>query len=98
MKLTLFEGTHSMSDDIKANIRGFIIENFLFGDTSQVIEDQTSLIDNGYVDSTGVLELVFHIEQSFGIKVADSDIVPANLDSVGAIAAYVEAKQRSAAA
>ncbi|MCW5719629.1 MAG: acyl carrier protein [Devosia sp.] len=87
-----------MSDHIKANIRGFIIENFLFGDTSQVIEDTTSLIDNGYVDSTGVLELVFHIEQSFGIKVADSDIVPANLDSVGAIAAYVEAKQRSAAA
>lgn len=87
-----------MSDDIKANIRAFIIDNFLFGDTSQVIEDNTSLIDNGYVDSTGVLELVFHIEQSFGIKVADSDIVPANLDSVGAIAAYVETKQRSAAA
>lgn len=84
--------------DIKTNIREFIIENFLFGDTSQEIADDTSLIDNGYVDSTGVLELVFHIEQSFGIKVADSEIVPANLDSVGAIAAYVETKQRSAAA
>jgi acyl carrier protein len=87
-----------MSDDIKANIRSFIIENFLFGDTSQPIEDTTSLIDNGYVDSTGVLELVFHIEQSFGIKVADNEIVPANLDSVGAIAAYIEKKQQSAAA
>lgn len=87
-----------MSDDIKANIRSFIIENFLFGDTSQPIEDATSLIDNGYVDSTGVLELVFHIEQSFGIKVADNEIVPANLDSVGAIAAYIEKKQQSAAA
>ncbi|WEJ58847.1 acyl carrier protein [Devosia sp. FJ2-5-3] len=87
-----------MSDDIKANIRSFIIENFLFGDTSQPIEDTTSLIDNGYVDSTGVLELVFHIEQNFGIKVADNEIVPANLDSVGAIAAYIEKKQQSAAA
>lgn len=84
--------------DIKDTIRSFIIENFLFGDTSQPIEDGTSLIDNGYVDSTGVLELVFHIEQSFGIKVADNEIVPANLDSVGAIAAYVERKQQSAAA
>ncbi|SFV37208.1 acyl carrier protein [Devosia crocina] len=84
--------------DIKTTIRDFIIDNFLFGDTSQAIEDDTSLIDNGYVDSTGVLELVFHIEQSFGIKVADNEIVPANLDSVGAIAAYVENKQRSAAA
>ncbi|MBF0679019.1 MAG: acyl carrier protein [Devosia sp.] len=84
--------------DIKANIRDFIVENFLFGDTSQPIEDTTSLIDNGYVDSTGVLELVFHIEQSFGIKVADSEIIPANLDSVGAIAAYIEKKQQSAAA
>jgi acyl carrier protein len=87
-----------MSDDIKANIRSFIIENFLFGDTSQPIEDTTSLIDNGYVDSTGVLELVFHIEQNFGIKVADNEIVPANLDSVGAIAAYIEKKQQSGAA
>lgn len=87
-----------MSDEIKTNIREFIIENFLFGDTSQAIEDGTSLIDNGYVDSTGVLELVFHIEQSFGIKIADSEIVPANLDSVGAIAAYVTKKQQSAAA
>lgn len=84
--------------DIKDTIRSFIIENFLFGDTSQPIEDGTSLIDNGYVDSTGVLELVFHIEQSFGIKVADNEIVPANLDSVGAIAAYVARKQQSAAA
>jgi acyl carrier protein len=84
--------------DIKDTIRSFIIENFLFGDTSQPIADGTSLIDNGYVDSTGVLELVFHIEQSFGIKVADNEIVPANLDSVGAIAAYVERKQQSAAA
>nr|WP_175528638.1 acyl carrier protein [Devosia crocina] len=87
-----------MMSDIKTTIRDFIIDNFLFGDTSQAIEDDTSLIDNGYVDSTGVLELVFHIEQSFGIKVADNEIVPANLDSVGAIAAYVENKQRSAAA
>lgn len=87
-----------MSNDIKANIRDFIVENFLFGDTSQPIEDTTSLIDNGYVDSTGVLELVFHIEQSFGIKVADNEIIPANLDSVGAIAAYIEKKQQSAAA
>lgn len=84
--------------DIKANIRDFIVENFLFGDTSQPIEDSTSLIDNGYVDSTGVLELVFHIEQSFGIKVADNEIIPANLDSVGAIAAYIEKKQQTAAA
>lgn len=87
-----------MTDAIKTNIRNFIVENFLFGDTSQVIEDTTSLIDNGYVDSTGVLELVMFLEQSFGIKVADSEIVPANLDSVGAIAAYVVGKQQSVAA
>lgn len=87
-----------MNTDLKTNIRNFIVENFLFGDASQAIEDATSLIDTGYVDSTGVLELVMYLEQTFGIKVADSEIVPANLDSVGAIAAYVEGKQRSAAA
>lgn len=86
-----------MTDHIKDSVRAFIIDNFLFGDTSQAIADDSSLIDNGYIDSTSVLELVFFLEQTFGISVGDADIVPENLDSIGAIAAYVEAKQRAAA-
>lgn len=82
-----------MSDTIKAELRNFIVENFLFGDDSHPLEGGTSLIENDLIDSTGVLELVSFLEERFGIAVADADIVPANLDSIDRIAAYVASRQ-----
>ena len=80
-----------MSDTIKAELRTFIVENFLFGD-GHPLENGTSLIENDLIDSTGILELVSFLEERFGIAVADTDIVPANLDSIERIAAYVASK------
>lgn len=86
-----------MTDTIKDSIRAFIIDSFLFGDTSQMIADEMSLIDNNLIDSTGVLELVFFLESNFGISVKDTEVVPDNLDSIGAMAAFIESKRRAAA-
>jgi acyl carrier protein len=86
-----------MTDTTKDAIRAFIIDNFLFGDTSQEITDGMSLIENNLVDSTGVLELVFFLESNFGISVRDTEVVPENLDSIGAMAAFIESKKRAAA-
>lgn len=87
-----------MTDAIKDSIRTFIIDSFLFGDTSQPIADDTSLIANNIVDSTGVLELVFFLESTFAITVRDNEVVPENLDSVGAMAAFIESKRKAEAA
>ncbi|AWI60249.1 acyl carrier protein [Sinorhizobium fredii] len=81
-----------MTQAIKEKVKTFIIENFLFGDSSYDLADTASLIENDIIDSTGVLELVAFIEDQFGIVMADADIVPANLDSLARIAAFIEAK------
>jgi len=81
-----------MAESIKEQVRAFIIENFLFGDTSAGIDDDASLIENDIIDSTGVLELVAFVEERFGVTMADSEIVPANLDSLDRITAFVTAK------
>ena len=86
-----------MTDTVKNSIRTFIIDSFLFGDTSQAIADDMSLIDNNLVDSTGVLELVFFLESTFGISVKDTEVIPENLDSIGAMAAFIESKRKAAA-
>ncbi len=78
-----------MTQAIADRVRDFIVENFLFGDTSADLGSQVSLIENGIIDSTGVLELVAFIEEEFGVVFADADIVPANLDSIERIAAFV---------
>jgi len=70
-------------------VREFIVENFLFGDAGRLNED-TSFLAEGIVDSTGILELVFFLEETFGISVADDELVPENMDNLRNIAAYVE--------
>ena len=87
-----------MGETIRNEIRDFVVEAFLFGDASSAPADDASLIDNGIIDSTAVLELVAFVEERFGIAVGDADIVPANLDSVARIAAFVTAKTGAMAA
>lgn len=77
---------------IANEIKTFIVENFLFGDTSFDLRDETSLIEADLVDSTGILELVSHVEATYGIEIRDADIVPANFDSIGRIAAFIAAR------
>lgn len=81
-----------MSADSISSIRTFIVESFLYGDASAAPADDESLIAAGIIDSTGVLELVAFIEDSFGITVEDAEITPENLDSIDAIALYIQQK------
>lgn len=87
-----------MAETIKDKVRNFIVENFLFGDTSYQLADDASLIENDIIDSTAVLELVAFIEDDFGIAMSDADIVPANLDSLARIASFIETRAGSVAA
>ncbi|MFA5901858.1 MAG: acyl carrier protein [Hyphomicrobium sp.] len=82
-----------MSDNTKKTIRQFIETSFLFREDRNALTDDESLLAAGLIDSTGILELVSYIESEFGIVVLDEEIVPENLDSVGQIAAYIDAKQ-----
>lgn len=79
-------------ESTRAQIREFVVQNFLFGQDGG-LADGDSFLEKGIVDSTGVLELVEHLQQQYGIKVEDDELVPDNLDSIAAIAAYVERKR-----
>jgi acyl carrier protein len=78
--------------DYAAQVRTFVVDNFLLdvGDTS--FGDDDSFLDNGIIDSTGILEVVGWIEKEFGLQVPDSDLVPENFDSVGRLAGYLQRK------
>jgi acyl carrier protein len=77
--------------ETRDKIRAFIMENFLFGN-DQDLKDDTSLLDEGVIDSTGILELVSFLEEEFGISVEDEEILPENLDSIKNVVAYLERK------
>ena len=76
---------------MEIGVRTFIVENFLYGEDEGLARDD-SLLEKGIVDSTGILQLVTYIESEFGIKVADEELVPENLDSISNIVAFLERK------
>lgn len=72
-------------------VEKFILEQFIFEDDRKIGPDD-SLMETGTIDSTGILELVLFLEETFSITVEDEDLVPDNLDSINKIAAFVERK------
>lgn len=82
-------------DPLTAELRQFITDNFLFGDTSGsfAFGDEDSFQERGIVDSTGVLELVCHLQERYAIRIEDAELIPDNLDSVSNVARFVERKR-----
>ena len=79
------------SNEVKEKIREFVVENFLFG-KDDGLKDDTSFLDEGIIDSTGILELVSFLEDEFDIAVEDEELIPENLDSIANVTAYLEKK------
>jgi acyl carrier protein len=77
---------------LRTAIKTFILQNYLFTDDESALGDADSLLEKGIVDSTGILELVAHLEEEHGVQVLDEEMLPANLDSVDSIVAFVQRK------
>ncbi len=82
---------------VQERVRQFIIENFYVADPSELTDD-ASLIQGGWVDSTGMLELIAFVEAEFGIRVVDSEMVPENMDGIAKLAAFVARKRSGSSA
>jgi acyl carrier protein len=83
-----------VSDD-RAKIARFLTTNFYVADAGSLADD-ASLLDQGIVDSTGVLEVITFLETEFAIKVEDAEMTPDNLDSISNLVAFVARKKARA--
>jgi acyl carrier protein len=81
---------------LRSELKQFVLENFLFGRKAD-LKDGDSFLDNGIIDSTGVLELVTFLEDRFAFTLDDHDLVPENLDSIDNLTRFVERKLASLA-
>jgi acyl carrier protein len=80
------------SEQIEVQVRDFLVNNFIFDATVQ-LNTESSLMENGIVDSTGILEVLMWVESNFGVHVEDSEVLPENFDSVGNMTRYVLSKR-----
>ncbi len=82
-----------MDSAVRAQVTDFVVTNYLFGDAARLPADHESLVETGIVDSTGILELVEFLEQTFGISVTDEETIPDNLGSIENLTRYVSEKR-----
>jgi acyl carrier protein len=76
---------------LQQQLRQFVVDNFLYG-RANGLGDDTSFLDAGIIDSTGVLELISHLEQVYNVQMEDHELVPDNLDSINKLAAFLQRK------
>ncbi len=76
----------------EAKIRDFILENFMAGESEEALDNDSSFLEKGIIDSMGVLELVAFVEDTYDIEIEDEELVPSNFDSVSKLVEYVRRK------
>ena len=82
-----------MGRELEQEVRGFIVENFLFGQVDNGLQDSDSLLERGIIDSTGVLEIVSFLEENYELQVEDEELIPENLDSITNVIDYILRKR-----
>jgi acyl carrier protein len=81
-------------EQIKSELRNFIAESILFNPDGYPHGDETSFLDRGILDSMSIMDLVLHVETTFGIDIRDHEITPENFDSIEKLAGYIQQKTK----
>lgn len=92
IKITLRKGWQM--NEIREQLRSYILDNFLFGDDNG-FDDTVSFLDTGIINSTGILELIYFLEERFSIIVKDEELIPENLDSISNLLGFLGKKLRT---
>jgi len=77
---------------VETEIKKYVLENFLFTEDESALDVNDSFLEQGLIDSTGILEIIVFIEEEYGIQVQDEEMIPENLDSVVNLAKFISRK------
>ncbi len=82
-------------EGLRQELKAFIVDNFLFGQDNGLLHDDTSFLEQGIIDSTGVLELINFLGAKYDIQLSDDEIIPENLDSIDRLVGLIGRKQHA---
>lgn len=82
-----------MSNNIKESIKNFLVETFFLDLDTIELNDDTSFLDSGIIDSTGIMEVISHVEENYDITIEDDEMIPENLDSLNNLENFIGKKR-----
>jgi acyl carrier protein len=80
-------------DTVRTTVRDYILSNFLFSDDPSALDDDDSFQRARIIDSMGMIQVIQFLEQEYGLKVLDHEMVPEQLDSVNRLVRLILAKK-----
>ena len=84
------------TSDARSTLRTLILEDYLFTDNESALTDDMSFLEEGILDSMGILEIILFLEERLQVTVAEDEMVPQNLDSINNLLAFIERKGKAA--
>jgi acyl carrier protein len=84
------------TNDARTALRKLILEDYLFTEDESALTDDMSFLNEGILDSMGILEIIMFLEEQFQITVAEDEMIPDNLDSIDNLFVYIGRKQETA--
>jgi acyl carrier protein len=87
------KSTEDILVENEKKLREYILDNFLFTDDQSMLKNDDSFLEKGIIDSTGIMELIFFMEEELGVKVEDEEMIPENLDSINSIMSFINKKK-----
>ena len=80
---------------ISQNIEHFLLTEIAVGLGKKSLDPDEDLLEQGIIDSLGLMKLIAFMEETFGIKILDEEIVPENFQSINSMAKLVELKEQT---
>ncbi|MEW6752387.1 MAG: acyl carrier protein [Candidatus Latescibacterota bacterium] len=75
-------------------IRRYIVDEFVYSEEdARRLTTDASLLAEGVLDSVGILSVITFLTETFGIHIENDEVVPDNLESIDAMAAFVARKR-----
>lgn len=76
----------------KKLIKEFVFSNLLKSRNGVDLKDTDSLIENGIIDSLGIMKLIVYLEKEFDVKITDAELTPENFENIETVSRLVESK------
>jgi len=82
---------------IREDLERIVLTEIAAGFGKNYIDPEEDLLEQGIIDSLGLIKLITFMENSFGIRIADEEIIPENFQSLNTMARLVEQQQNNLA-
>ena len=74
-------------------IERYVVDEIMIANNETKLDPNQSLLNSGIIDSLALLRLITFIEERFGIKIEDEEVIPENFETINEIKSLIERKQ-----